>query len=91
MSHEEIGVQRNIFAAYSRTHADDVHDGMRGGQVKNDLFIVHKLIIFACELFNSLTCKLLQCFYLPTSKQYGEYVIEFKSFHQNGNISETVA
>jgi hypothetical protein len=41
--------------------------------------------------FNSLTCKLLQCFYLPTSKQYVEYVIEFKSFHQNGNISETVA
>jgi hypothetical protein len=42
-------------------------------------------------LVNSLTCKLLQCFYLPTPKQYGEYVIEFKSFHQNGNISETVA
>jgi hypothetical protein len=41
--------------------------------------------------FNSLTRKLLQCFYLPTPKQYGEYVIEFKSFHQNGNISETVA
>jgi hypothetical protein len=40
---------------------------------------------------NSLMCKLLQCFYLPTSEQYGEYVIEFKSFHQNGNISETVA
>jgi hypothetical protein len=33
-------------------------------------------------LINSLTCKLLQCFYLPTSEQYGEYVIEFKSFHQ---------
>jgi uncharacterized protein YqfB (UPF0267 family) len=43
------------------------------------------------ELVNSLTCKLLQCFYLPASEQYGEYVIEFKSFHQNGNISETVA
>ena len=41
--------------------------------------------------FNSLTRKLLQRFYLPTPKQYGEYVIEFKSFHQNGNISETVA
>jgi hypothetical protein len=55
MSHEEIGVQHNIFAAYSRTHADDVHDCMRGGQVKNGLFIVHKLvhvlIILACELF----------------------------------------
>jgi hypothetical protein len=46
---------------------------------------------FVEDEFNSLTCKLLQCFYLPTSEQYGEYVIEFKSFHQNGNISETVA
>jgi hypothetical protein len=42
-------------------------------------------------LFNSLSRKLLQYFYLPTRKQYGEYVIEFKSFHQNGNISDTVA
>jgi hypothetical protein len=40
---------------------------------------------------NSLTCKLLQCFYLPKPKQYGKYLIEFKSFHQNGNISKTVA
>jgi hypothetical protein len=43
------------------------------------------------NILNSLTRKLLQCFYLPKPKQYGEYVIEFKSFHQNGNISETVA
>jgi hypothetical protein len=42
-------------------------------------------------ILNSLSRKLLQSFYLPTRKQYGEYMIEFKSFHQNGNISETVA
>ena len=51
----------------------------------SDSTVIPKLLI------NSLMRKLLQCFYLPKPKQYGEYVIEFKSFHQNGNISETVA
>jgi hypothetical protein len=57
-----------------------------GNNVPLDLHMEHLNL-----MLNSLTCKLLQCFYLPASEQYGEYVIEFKSFHQNGNISETVA
>jgi hypothetical protein len=61
------------------------------GESKNYGNSIENALTMETIVINSLTRKLLQCFYLPKPKQYGEYVIEFKSFHQNGNISETVA
>ena len=61
------------------------------GESKNYGNSIENALTMETIVINSLTRKLLQCFYLAKPKQYGEYVIEFKSFHQNGNISETVA
>ena len=49
-----------------------------------------KINVWVSEI-NSISGKLSQCYHFPTVNQYGEFIIGSKSFHQNDNISETVA